>query len=392
MVLLYCLFGLAFTDCRISLSVDKFLMEKISYYPFPISNEKSIFASGFGIKFCLVACIFSLFMAGVEKLLNGGWKWMNGHTLKFNIYHKNKLSYFISHSHPLFLCFLSVSAIVFELAAIFTLFSDWIRVPYFLVAVSFHVVVWFVMLPNFTVQCLCYLIITWGSFLNLIHYFFPSSSLSFPNSSENLFYSEVNEENASYYFGYLLASHFMNFYILFSMFVMFLKIEYFPITCYPMYSLYRGPSYFKDKFKNHSQLVKECKIYHDLDYSYTIAWGTWAYAILKHRSSPDAYRLVSQLFPDDTLDKLHFRYLFMDVICEDTLFKLDSTYLFGDTETPSVRFCKFIRDVLQSYPENKNLPDWADEFGMLYLQVKFNDKNVTTIASIPWDPTKELIP
>lgn len=147
-------------------SLDGLLSRWWPAWPFNPDHGSGPDLSGFARKLILLLAVFTLFAAGVAKLVHGGIAWMDGKPLLYYLGNLNdpKMSFgFWLHGflmvHPSAVTALSVGTIILELGSIVTLFSARTRWPFFLCAWAFHLGIWFLMIPRYWPQMACYLLL-----------------------------------------------------------------------------------------------------------------------------------------------------------------------------------------------------------------------------------------
>jgi len=110
--------------------------------------------------------MYTLFAGGVAKLWNGGISWLDGSSLYFYLQNLNEPKTWLGTrmlkflmEHPSAVAILSWYTIGFELGAIATLFYARLRWPVTINAWAFHLGIWFLMLPRYWPQMICYLLL-----------------------------------------------------------------------------------------------------------------------------------------------------------------------------------------------------------------------------------------
>ena len=156
-------------------SVDALVARRWPAWPFnPARWAGAADLSPFARKLVLLLAVYTLFAGGVTKLVQGGWRWMDGVSLNHYLAWHNDPSTAFGNwllpwllTHPGVVAALSVSTVVFELGAIAVLFWPRWRWPFFIAANGFHLGIYFVMIPRFFEQMTVYLmLVPWDALAN----------------------------------------------------------------------------------------------------------------------------------------------------------------------------------------------------------------------------------
>lgn len=155
-------------------SVDALIARKQAWYPFRPAKPDSVAATGLGRSLVLCCVVFIMASAGLSKLREAGWVWMNGESLQFYLKTLSMPKDWGRWLHDILidnlaLCsLLSVFTFVIELGAPILLFSQRARFPYVLAAWGFHLGIMALMIPRYLPQMVCYLLIVdWGRLFGL---------------------------------------------------------------------------------------------------------------------------------------------------------------------------------------------------------------------------------
>lgn len=167
----YTLLFLSLSRCGDDWSVDAVIRRRWPGWP-GASRPGSLGASGLPRKLVTLIVVHSLFAAGVAKLV-GGWQWADGETLRFYM-DATRDAYGSAPRSASLAALLAGAAWPFSLMAVATLALELIsplallsrrwRHGIVLVALAFHAGVYLLMLPDFSAQAWCYLLLVdWGS-------------------------------------------------------------------------------------------------------------------------------------------------------------------------------------------------------------------------------------
>ena len=223
-------------------SLDHYLGKRFRRYP-RFERGGPLTSSGFARQLILVTAVGIFFSAGVAKLINGGWEWMDGVSLQWYMqeYAERRATLggeprfpaihaFISER--LWLCSaLSVFSMVIELGAIGALFSRSYKHLLILAWLAFHLGIYLTMLPQFGPQAWCYiLLIDWVWLTTRARDFWHQRPFTALSLTPHI--PSTARVQAGVAFGSALA--------LFWVIVSFAQIEEWPISHIPMYSTYVG--------------------------------------------------------------------------------------------------------------------------------------------------------
>ena len=224
----YCLLYLFFASC-FSVKHDKL---SIDYYIFPSNqaqdNNFNINSTGFGMKLALIFLVYTLFAGGISKIINN----FDGTSLYCYIYRfqiappRNKYVFKFFKNKQYLFPFMATYSTIFELLSILTLFPNFSTTYFqrFLWTshfISFHLIIRMIMRPNYIPQCICYLVFFTNIFKQI--------------ETENQ--SEIGTAKESEGLGYVL---FGNAVIVILCCLLWKRIEYYPFTVIPMYSMNRA--------------------------------------------------------------------------------------------------------------------------------------------------------
>ena len=149
-------------------SLDGMLARRWRRYPFGRGERDT---SAVGLKLILIYAVFTLFADGCAKLLEAGWRWMDGESVRFYLIQHGAPKGAIGRAltdlvldHMWVAVAISVLAVVVELGALLTLFAPGVRLLYFAVlAAGFHLATYLLMLPEFFPQLVTYvLLVEWA--------------------------------------------------------------------------------------------------------------------------------------------------------------------------------------------------------------------------------------
>src|SRR5262249_16034109 len=124
--------------------------------------------SGFARQCVLVAAVGILFNAGISKLVDGGWRWLDGQSMQWYLYHTVRATRggrgwpafaSIVESSPPMCRLLSGFPLALELGAPIALLSRKLRHLFIFLALSLHVGIWALMGLAFMGQSWCYILV-----------------------------------------------------------------------------------------------------------------------------------------------------------------------------------------------------------------------------------------
>ena len=160
---LYTLFGMMFSVSYDGPTVDGVLANQL-WWPHLV-HSGSVLESGFAPTFVLVALVYIMFAAGISKLLNGGYRWLDGKCLRYYIQESIDFSRFPRLARAVigraWLCRgLAVVAAIVELSAPVAIFvAPQYRAFFVLAWCAFHIGILSVMMPAYWIQMWCYLLV-----------------------------------------------------------------------------------------------------------------------------------------------------------------------------------------------------------------------------------------
>lgn len=216
----YVLVAAAFVNLNSSYSLDAWIADQYSGYWFEPEGNATL-STGLVRFLTLLLVVFTLFSGGVAKLRMAGLRWMDGESLRFFIsrpdagvwpWLKNRLV-----NSPRSCLWLSIATMILELGAPITLFYDQARIPLIVAALLFHLGIWLTMNPNYLPQSWCYALCLNGT-------------ITLPVTSQ----TAVQTPSLTVWTMLLI-------FLAMLLLVIFRGIEWWPLTCIPMYSFYRGP-------------------------------------------------------------------------------------------------------------------------------------------------------
>lgn len=148
-------------------SLDGVLARRWPRYPFARRPDHS----AIGLRLILLYAVFTLVAGGLAKLVDGGWRWLDGRSIQWYLAEHgapkgtvgSTLTDWILDAGWLAVA-VSVFAIAVELGAVVTLFAPGTRLVYFAVlAPVFHLGIAVLMLPEFFPQLVTYvLLVEWA--------------------------------------------------------------------------------------------------------------------------------------------------------------------------------------------------------------------------------------
>ena len=283
----YTLLALMFADGNQALSLDSVIHSHYPSYPLyshSSSSPSTVSGSGLARKLVLIASISTLFYGGLTKLLNGGWKWLNGRSLAYYVSSEENgrwgLLKRVMSSQPLLSLFLSVSSIVLECGAIVAVFSRFWRPIVLANAAAFHFGIWLTMWPNYLPQTWCYGVGTQWPWEELPAY--PALvPPQWATSHQPTFL--LPHWPAYFHSTPFWACWAATLLCVFLTFVTLFRIEYWPLTGIPMYSFYRDNS-FSYRFLRDERQAQFVAVEHvHSGYPNALAWSNlWIILRLKN--------------------------------------------------------------------------------------------------------------
>ena len=149
-------------------SLDGVLARRWRRYPFGRGARDT---SAVGLKLILAYAVFTLFAGGCAKLIEAGWRWMDGESIRYYLLAHGAPKGAIGREltelvldHAWIAVAISVLAVVVELCSVVPLFVPGLRLIYFVVlAGGFHLATYLLMLPEFFPQLVTYvLLVEWA--------------------------------------------------------------------------------------------------------------------------------------------------------------------------------------------------------------------------------------
>jgi hypothetical protein len=205
----------------------------------------TIGTSGLPRKLVLLVAVHTLFAGGVSKLREGGWQWIDGHSLQSYISLTWEclgasprfplIADAILHSQTIAIA-CSAAALVLELASPAALFSRKARTAIVIGALGFHAMIFFVMAPRFIEQSWCYILfVDWQTPARFAHRFLPSWNL-WKTKAHRLRAAPALEESRQAWIASMAATLLAGVFLASAL----RGWESWPLTCVPMYSSYVG--------------------------------------------------------------------------------------------------------------------------------------------------------
>ena len=282
----YTLLALMFANGNASFSVDALIHRRYPSYPlYSAFSPSSVADSGLARKLVLIASISTLFYGGLTKLLNGGWKWLNGRSLAYYVSSEENgrwgLLKQLMNSQPALSLFLSVSSIVLECGAVVAVFSRFWRPIVLANAAAFHFGIWLTMWPNYAPQTWCYGVGTqwpWETVPRYAELVPPAWAQSTQPT-----WTLLGAAPEYFYTGRFVACCLATLLCVFLTFVTLFRIEYWPLTGIPMYSFYRDNS-FSYRFLRDERQAQFVAVEHvQSGYPNALAWSNlWIILRLKN--------------------------------------------------------------------------------------------------------------
>lgn len=280
MLPVYVLCAAAFVNWNDSYSVDAW----IAYYEpnyFFSPHETTTVSTGLLRFLTLLFVVFTLFAGGIAKLRYSGIRWMDGESLRFFISRPRVGSWKWLKTwftkHPSSCSAISIATMVIELGAPVALVYEQARMPLIIATLLFHLGIWLTMNPNYLPQSWCYaLCLDWTWF-----HADPAVQLSQTPTSISL-----------------IALSLLAFILLV---VTFRGVEWWPLTCIPMYGFYRGPysQWSFDYIADQRQMEKLGQEFVKSRLPYPLSWSE-GWVAVRIRSS---HGITRELRPNDVLKK-----------------------------------------------------------------------------------------
>lgn len=365
----YSTLALMFSDGRHEYSLDGLFSQYINDYMFPVSNEPSLLNSGFSRKLILFSGIYTLFGGGISKLLNSGVQWCNTECLAYYVSstENGQLTWLknFMYNNPLLTCIMAVQSELFELASILSLFGIG-RLPILLMAAILHFGIWLTMWPNYAPQTFCYIFginHTWSTYDNQ-HIIVDATAST------------------------IVASLFMTYMCIFLSCVILLRIEFWPLSGIPMYSLPRDKSFNYKYIKDKAQADYLANEYRLLGYPNTLAWSNqWVIlSITNNKQSIDLRDYISNTNNRyGVLGKQFRRQLHnaaANILIDKMRLKSQSQY--------GKQWLDIRLDSLHMLLKQNKLPDWvnkSDNILQLYMPLQNGQKLM--LAETPWNENKK---
>ena len=281
----YTLLALTLANGNQSLSLDAAIHSRFPSYPlYSPTDPSTVAGSGLARKLVLIASISTLFYGGLTKLLNGGWKWLNGRSLAYYVSSEENgrwgLLKRVMHTQPLLSLFLSVSSIVLECGAIVAVFSRFWRPIVLANAAAFHFGIWLTMWPNYAPQTWCYGVGTQWPWEEVPAY--PAVvPAEWAGSHQSTFM--LTEWPSYFHSTSFWACWVATLLCVFLTFVTLFRIEYWPFTGIPMYSFYRDHSFSYRFLRDETQAQFVAVEHVQSGYPNALAWSNlWIILRLKN--------------------------------------------------------------------------------------------------------------
>jgi len=293
----YTCLALALANGNGDLSVDAWASEKWgSAYPFapvcPASGgvlPLSLLCSGYARKMVLLAGISTLFFGAITKFLNSGFAWLDGAPLSYYVSsEENGRSAFLKNlmaQHQWIAMLLSFGSIGLEAGSIVAVFVPWTRALVLVSAAGLHLGIWLTMWPNYFPQTWCYALgILWP--LGVEPTWSDLVATSGATSAARLFDLDSRSVQLALWSGVFLWS-------VLTM-VALTRIEWWPLTGIPMYSLYRDHSYSYRHLRDASQAQGVALEHAQSGYPNALAWSN-LWITLRLRNMDPALRREKEL-------------------------------------------------------------------------------------------------
>jgi hypothetical protein len=215
----WALFALCFSSTDDRWTADSHLARRWPRYPFRPPPPEALSRTGFARKLVVIFIAWILFAAGISKLLTAGPRWMDGCSLQsyMAVFEPmarwRGLSRFLQH-HPGLIKALAAATIVFEVGAIVAPFSRRLRHVVIAAAIGFHIGILLVMHPLYFPNMVTFaLAIDW-----------PSRSPAGSDERPRLSRRDVAVPAIVLCLVFAVVGT--------------MRLEWFPITHVPMYSVY----------------------------------------------------------------------------------------------------------------------------------------------------------
>lgn len=249
----------------------------------------TVYEYGFGRKWAFILCLGTLFCGGISKFVNGGVKWCDGRSLSYYVSNeKNGLSQFVKRvlrDHSIISGIATVKSVILELAAVVPILVPVVRIPFVLAAAGFHLGIALAMNPNYlpqTLCCLCSLSPT-------------CSCLTLPLDLTGVEWFESNPPSPELFttsqFIMLRFATAITIWLLIA--VPLLQIESWPVTCVPMYSLFRDSATVSYKhLSSIRQLMQLCDEWKATGWPHVLCWSDdWLHVIAVNDSTGSRHNL-----------------------------------------------------------------------------------------------------
>ena len=281
----YTLLALMLADGNTSWSVDALIHSHWEGYPLYGGGVGGVRGTGLARKLVLIASIATLFYGGLTKMLNGGWKWLNGRSLAYYVSSEENgrwaLMKRVMAEQWWLSLFLSVSSILLECGSIIAVFSQFWRPIVLANAAAFHFGIWLTMWPNYAPQTWCYGVGTQWPWETLHDY--PNLVPMEWQHSHTPTYAQLSHLPPYMWMSGFIASWIATSLCVFLTFVTLFRIEYWPLTGIPMYSFYRDNS-FSYRFLRDERQAQFVAVEHfQSGYPNALAWSNlWIILRLKN--------------------------------------------------------------------------------------------------------------
>jgi len=258
------------------------------------------------------SCCWTFVGATYSKLSNSGLRWCDGRTIQWSVGKDVGMWPFLikfCQKNLWFCSLLSIITLIVEGLVILMCFFNNLRLPFCVILVGFHVGIKLVMAPQFFPQCVCYiLMVNWSDYNQTIY---------------QLRISHITS-TISPFFIFLTVLLFLILTIIYII-VNFGKIDYYPFTSIPMYSMYRG-GYPRMTIKDKQQLNVLVDEFMKNRYHFPLSWNkTWfPFLITDNHSTIDA----RYLFQNPLQGADSYRSLGATLVCLETRKPGSGKYIF----------------------------------------------------------------